>query len=92
MTKPFFRADQVGSLLRPVALVAARAQYQAGGLDKAGLRAAEDEAIAQVVRRQEACGFGVVVDGEFRRENWWIDFVRGLQGVRFRRAVRRKLL
>ena len=81
MTKPFFRADQVGSLLRPVALVAARAQYQAGGLDKAGLRAAEDEAIAQVVRRQEACGFGVVVDGEFRRENWWIDFVRGLQGV-----------
>ena len=81
MTKPFFRADQVGSLLRPAALVAARAQFQAGGLGQPGLRAAEDHAIAEVVRRQEACGFGVVVDGEFRRENWWIDFVRSLQGV-----------
>lgn len=84
MSKPFYRADQVGSLLRPPELLAAREQFQAGRLDAQGLRAAEDRAIAEVVRRQEDCGFEVVVDGEFRRENWWIDFVRGLSGVEIR--------
>lgn len=84
MTKPFFRADQVGSLLRPPELIAARTQFQQGSIDKAQLRAAEDAAIAQIVLRQEACGFEVVVDGEFRRENWWIDFVQGLSGVEIR--------
>jgi 5-methyltetrahydropteroyltriglutamate--homocysteine methyltransferase len=81
MTRPFFRADQVGSLLRPPALIAARGAHAAGRLDAAGLRAAEDAAIADVVRRQEAIGLPVVVDGEYRRENWWIDFVSRLQGV-----------
>ena len=81
MSKPFFRADQVGSLLRPPELIAAREQFQNGQIDKAALRHAEDVAIAAVVKRQEACGFGVVVDGEYRRENWWIDFVQGLSGV-----------
>ena len=81
MSKPFFRADQVGSLLRPPELIAAREQFQHGQIDKAALRHAEDAAIAAVVKRQEACGFGVVVDGEYRRENWWIDFVQGLSGV-----------
>ena len=84
MTKPFFRADQVGSLLRPAELIAARARFQQGTIDKVQLRAAEDDAIAQTVRRQEACGFEVVVDGEFRRENWWIDFVQSLSGVEIR--------
>ena len=81
MTKPFFRADQVGSLLRPPELIAARGQFQQGQIDAATLRQAEDAAILAVVRQQERCGFQVVVDGEFRRENWWIDFVRGLSGV-----------
>jgi 5-methyltetrahydropteroyltriglutamate--homocysteine methyltransferase len=81
MGKPFFRADQVGSLLRPPELIAARQQFQQGQIDRAALRRAEDAAIAAVVRRQEQCGFQVVVDGEFRRENWWIDFVQGLSGV-----------
>ena len=81
MRKPFFRADQVGSLLRPSELIAAREQFQNGQIDQATLRHAEDVAIADVVKRQEACGFGVVVDGEYRRENWWIDFVQGLSGV-----------
>ncbi|PUE30458.1 hypothetical protein B9Z39_02150 [Limnohabitans sp. JirII-29] len=81
MSKPFFRADQVGSLLRPPELIAAREQFQNGQIDKAALRHAEDAAIAEVVKRQEACGFSVVVDGEYRRENWWIDFVQGLSGV-----------
>ncbi len=84
MNKPFFRADQVGSLLRPAALLAARRQFQAGRIDAAALRAAEDRAIEDIAQRQEACGFEVVVDGEFRRENWWIDFVRGLSGVEIR--------
>lgn len=79
--KPFFRADQVGSLLRPASLVAARGQFQAGAISKAALRRIEDAAITDTVRRQEQCGFEVVVDGEFRRENWWIDFVQGLSGV-----------
>ena len=81
MSKPFYRADQVGSLLRPSELIAAREQFQHAQIDKAALRHAEDAAIAEVVKRQEACGFGVVVDGEYRRENWWIDFVQGLSGV-----------
>lgn len=81
MAKPFYRADQVGSLLRPASLVAARSQHQSGAIDNAALRQIEDAAITGIVRRQEACGFEVVVDGEFRRENWWIDFVQGLSGV-----------
>jgi 5-methyltetrahydropteroyltriglutamate--homocysteine methyltransferase len=84
MAKPFFHADQVGSLLRPPGLVAARQQFQQGQISKALLRQQEDAAIAAVVKRQEACGFDVVVDGEFRRENWWIDFVQGLSGVEIR--------
>ena len=84
MAKPFFRADQVGSLLRPPELIRARIDFQQGKIDKTGLRVVEDAAIADVVRRQEHCGFDVVVDGEFRRENWWIDFVQGLSGVEIR--------
>ena len=81
VVKPFFRADQVGSLLRPASLVAARSRFQAGAISKAALRQIENAAITDTVRRQEQCGFEVVVDGEFRRENWWIDFVQGLSGV-----------
>jgi 5-methyltetrahydropteroyltriglutamate--homocysteine methyltransferase len=90
MDKPFFRADQVGSLLRPAALLTAREQHAQGRLDAAGLRRVEDAAIQQVVRLQEECGFEVVVDGEFRRENWWIDFVRGLEGVAIQDGVARQ--
>ena len=79
--KLFFRADQVGSLLRPPELLKARSEFESGQLDAPGLKRAEDDAIAKTVQLQEACGFDVVVDGEFRRENWWIDFVRGLSGV-----------
>ena len=83
-SKPFYRADQVGSLLRPAELIRARGEFQSGAIGPAALRAVEDDAIRAVVARQEACGFGVVVDGEFRRENWWIDFCRGLSGVEIR--------
>ena len=82
--KPFFRADQVGSLLRPPALLAARQRFAQGLIDLASLRQHEDAAITAVVRQQEDCGLEIVVDGDFRRENWWIDFVRGLSGVEIR--------
>ena len=83
-SKPFFRADQVGSLLRPAALLDARERFAQGSIDLAALRQHEDAAIAEVVRQQEDCGLEIVVDGEYRRENWWIDFVRGLSGVEIR--------
>jgi 5-methyltetrahydropteroyltriglutamate--homocysteine methyltransferase len=82
--KPFFRADQVGSLLRPPELIQARSQFQQGGITQRQLRAVEDAAIRSIAKRQEDLGFQVVVDGEFRRENWWIDFVQGLSGVEIR--------
>jgi 5-methyltetrahydropteroyltriglutamate--homocysteine methyltransferase len=82
--KPFFRADQVGSLLRPPELIRARAQHQKGEITHAVLRSVEDAAIRHIVAEQERIGFDVVVDGEFRRENWWIDFVAGLSGVEIR--------
>jgi len=84
MSKPFFRADQVGSLLRPQVLIEARAAHEAGKLTLAELRQVEDAAIRDVVKQQEACGFQVIVDGEYRRENWWIDFIRGLSGIEIR--------
>lgn len=82
--KPFFRADQVGSLLRPPGLAAARAARAEGRLDAAGLRAVEDEAIRESVAMQERVGLKVATDGEFRRENWWIDFIGQIAGVEIR--------
>lgn len=75
------RADTVGSLLRPDTLHAARAQFKSGAIDAAALRRIEDAAIVEAVRLQEEVGLDVVTDGEFRRDNWYIDFVRKLEGV-----------
>jgi 5-methyltetrahydropteroyltriglutamate--homocysteine methyltransferase len=82
--RPPFRADQVGSLLRPAALARTRAAHRQGEVDAATLRAAEDEAIAQAVRRQESIGLQAVTDGEFRRDWWHLDFLAQLQGVELR--------
>jgi 5-methyltetrahydropteroyltriglutamate--homocysteine methyltransferase len=87
MGKVFFRADQVGSLLRPQALLDAREQFSKKAISAEKLRLIEDECIAQIVKQQEACGFEVVVDGEFRRENWWIDFIQALSGVEITEGV-----
>jgi 5-methyltetrahydropteroyltriglutamate--homocysteine methyltransferase len=76
-----FRADTVGSLLRPPAVHAARADFQAGEIKASALRDIEDAAIRDVVRMQEAVGLPVVTDGEFRRENWYADFIGKLSGV-----------
>ena len=80
-TTPPFRADHVGSLLRPPELLEARAERAAGRLDAAGLRAAEDEAIRSVVELQRDAGLGSVTDGEFRRSSWHMDFIYALDGI-----------
>jgi 5-methyltetrahydropteroyltriglutamate--homocysteine methyltransferase len=80
-TTPPFRADHVGSLLRPPQLLAAREQHRAGQLDADGLRAVEDEAIRDVVAMQEEVGLQSATDGEFRRTSWHMDFIYALGGI-----------
>jgi methionine synthase II (cobalamin-independent) len=80
-TAPPFRADHVGSLLRPPELRRARDRHTAGEIDAAQLRAIEDEAIAEAVRQQEAVGLHSATDGEFRRASWHMDFIYRLDGV-----------
>ena len=76
-----FRADIVGSFLRPQAVKDARAAYAAGTLDAAGLKAVEDEAIRDLVDKQKSAGLQVITDGEFRRSYWHLDFMWGLNGI-----------
>jgi 5-methyltetrahydropteroyltriglutamate--homocysteine methyltransferase len=80
-TRPPFRADHVGSLLRPAALKQARLKHERGEIGAAELHAVEDEAIAAVIRKQETVGLEAVTDGEFRRASWQTDFLVGLDGV-----------
>jgi 5-methyltetrahydropteroyltriglutamate--homocysteine methyltransferase len=79
--RPPFRADHVGSLLRPPELLRAREDFAAGRIDAEQLRATEDAAIAGVVRRQHDVGLRSATDGEFRRESWHMDFIYQLGGV-----------
>jgi 5-methyltetrahydropteroyltriglutamate--homocysteine methyltransferase len=78
---PPFRADHVGSLLRPAALLDARRRVGTNDLDVAELRAIEDDAIRSVVRLQEEIGLQAATDGEFRRTSWHMDFIYQLRGV-----------
>jgi methionine synthase II (cobalamin-independent) len=80
-TKPPFRADHVGSLLRPPELLKAREEFAAGRLDAAELRAAEDDAIRSVVKMQHDVGLQSATDGEFRRASWHMDFIYQLGGI-----------
>ncbi len=79
---PPFRADHVGSLLRPPALLQARRDHAAGRLDADRLREVEDEAIRSVVAMQERVGLRAATDGELRRDSWHLDFLSQLDGVR----------
>ena len=81
VTTPPFRADHVGSFLRPRALLGARARFQAGEISQAELRDAEDEAIRLVVAMQERIGLKGVTDGEYRRSSWHMDFLYQIGGV-----------
>jgi len=85
--RPPFRADHIGSLLRPRELRLAFRQHSEGKLDAAGLRAAQDNAIRGVLKLQEECGLAVVTDGEFRRISYWEKFVRLTRGLAVKDAV-----
>jgi len=78
---PPFRADHVGSLLRPPQLQEARAAWKAQHLTREALRGVEDRAIEMAIRRQGEIGLRAVTDGEYRRAYWHFDFVSGLDGV-----------
>jgi 5-methyltetrahydropteroyltriglutamate--homocysteine methyltransferase len=80
-SEPPFRADHVGSLLRPEALLRARAAHAAGEIDVGRLRAAEDAAIRDAVAMQERVGLRAATDGEFRRTSWHMDFIHRLGGI-----------
>jgi 5-methyltetrahydropteroyltriglutamate--homocysteine methyltransferase len=76
-----FRADHVGSLLRPAALKQARARHAKGEITAAQLRAVEDQEIEKIIRKQEEVGLKLATDGELRRSWWHFDFYKGLDGV-----------
>ncbi len=80
-THPPFRADHVGSLLRPPAVKAAREQHARGAIGAAALAEIEDAAIVRAIARQEAAGLMSITDGEIRRAWWQWDFLLGLDGV-----------
>src|SRR5712691_13397919 len=80
-TKPPFRADHVGSLLRPAAVKAAREQHAKGQISAADLKAVEDREIERVIKKQEEVGLAAITDGEFRRSWWHLDFLWGLDGT-----------
>ncbi len=80
-TRPPFRADHVGSLLRPANLLRARDQFAAGQITAEQLRAIEDDAIRDVVQMQHDVGLQSATDGEFRRASWHMDFIYQLGGV-----------
>ena len=79
--KPPFRADHVGSLLRPAELSAARQKWKAGALSATALKEIEDRAIREAVARQESIGLESITDGEFRRDWWHLDFMGRLDGI-----------
>ena len=78
---PPFKADQVGSLLRPAYLLRARDDYALGKIDAGQLREVEDKAIKEVVKKQEELGFEGITDGELRRAYFHLDFMSKLNGV-----------
>ena len=80
--KPPFRADMVGSLLRPPALKEARAKRAAGEITVEALRAVEDREIKEILRKQEEVGLQSATDGEFRRSWWHFDFLANLDGCK----------
>ena len=80
-TTPPFRADHVGSLLRPASLLAARDDFAAGRIEAGQLRELEDAAIADAVVMQREAGLQSATDGEFRRASWHMDFIYQLGGI-----------
>ncbi|MGA8158512.1 MAG: cobalamin-independent methionine synthase II family protein [Rhodoplanes sp.] len=86
-SRPPFRADHVGSLLRTAPLKQARSRYEAGAISDAELRRIEDEEIKKIIAKQEEVGLQSITDGEFRRSWWHFDFLKKLDGVEGFRAA-----
>jgi methionine synthase II (cobalamin-independent) len=80
-TKPPFRADHVGSLLRSAALKEARGKREEGKITAAELKVVEDREIDALIKKQEAAGLKSITDGEYRRASWQTDFLTALEGV-----------
>ena len=89
MNRPPFRAEHVGSLLRPASLTAAFRAWSAGEIDDAGFRRVQDECIREVATLQEEVGLRVVTDGEFRRASYWGHFLGPVAGLGTGEAVYR---
>lgn len=83
---PPYRADVVGSFLRPAAVAQARAAFARGELSREALTSVEDEEIAALVKKELDNGLTAVTDGEFRRAFWHLDFLAGLKGIRHVKA------
>src|SRR6185369_3256204 len=79
---PPFRADHVGSLLRPPELLKARKDFAENRIDAAALRAVEDKAILDGIKLQEEVGLEAITDGEMRRGSWHMDFLYQIGGVK----------
>jgi len=79
--KPPFRADQVGSLLRPKELAATRAKFRKHEISSAELKTLEDKCIREAIQKQQSVGLQAITDGEFRRDWWHLDFMTQLDGV-----------
>jgi methionine synthase II (cobalamin-independent) len=90
VSKPPFRADHVGSLLRPQELLAARARHQAGEISAVALRDVEDRSIREAVALQESIGLRGITDGEYRRTYFHIDFLEKLDGITVRGGIATK--
>src|SRR5919205_2531165 len=80
-TKPPYRADHVGSILRSAPIKEARAKREKGESSAADLKQVEDREIEKIVRKQEEIGLQLATDGEYRRSWWHLDFFWGLTGV-----------
>ena len=90
-TKPPFRADHVGSLLRSATLKEARARREKNEISAEQLKAVEDSEIEAIIRKQEAVGLKSVTDGEYRRAFWNYDFLGQLDGVEAYLGERKRL-
>src|SRR6202030_1564022 len=80
-TKPPYRADHVGSILRSAPIKDARARHEAGKLTDAQLKETEDREIEKIIRKQEDIGLKLTTDGEYRRSRWHFDFFGLMEGV-----------
>jgi len=87
MFQPPYRADQVGTFLRPKELLEARKKHQSGELSTQSLKELEDRLIIDLVAKEKKNGYRSITDGDFRRGHWFLDFLLNLDGVSVRQEI-----